>query len=276
MKNSLRRYGASGRRGAWEAALHHREPDRLLLAQHDERGAAVVVEPALDDLGDALPGDGERGKHARGVGGEVGEVLAVGSSIQSRSDFDGARFADGDRHSGSWKENGRGKSRGLRAIRPAVQAIQQSLTATAEWLPSRRRQRRQRRRRRQQQRPHRQRQRPHQQRSTGSGGSAAAAASASRSGLGSSSGIGSGIGRVVSSFLLLGATGTQHEGNRNGAPNLCIHRQLPQYVSENYKCTFAAGTAQFLALPCLVAFEDSSGNAFASKGRHFATLSSCD
>ena len=36
----------------------------------------------------------------------------------------------------SRKENGRGKSRGLRAIRPAVQAKQQSLTATEESIPS--------------------------------------------------------------------------------------------------------------------------------------------
>jgi hypothetical protein len=69
---------------------------------------------------------------------------------------------------------------------------------------------------------------------TGSGVSAGSSGIGRRvgSGLGSSSGIGSGIGRVVSSFLF-GATGTQHEGNRNGAPDLCIHRQLPQYVSEN-------------------------------------------
>src|SRR5688572_16460328 len=51
--------------------------------------------------------------------------------------------------------------------------------------------------------------------------------SGSGSGIRSSSSVGSGL-------ILLGATGTQHEGNRNGAPDLCIHRQLPQYVSENY------------------------------------------
>jgi hypothetical protein len=34
-----------------------------------------------------------------------------------------------------------------------------------------------------------------------------------------------------SSFFLLATAGTQHEGNRNGAPNLCIHRQLPQVRS---------------------------------------------
>src|SRR5262245_27870930 len=51
-------------------------------------------------------------------------------------------------------------------------------------------------------------------------------------------------GSVSSSGLfLLGTTGAQHEGNRNGAPDLCIHRQLPRYVSER-KCTFAARTAQ--------------------------------
>ncbi len=32
------------------------------------------------------------------------------------------------------------------------------------------------------------------------------------------------------SSFFLGATGAQHQGNRNGAPNLCIHRQLPQFV----------------------------------------------
>ena len=58
---------------------------------------------------------------------------------------------------------------------------------------------------------------------------------------GSSSGIGGGIssrrdfhGRSSSFFsrsrFFLGAAGTQHEGNRNGAPDLCIHRQLPQFV----------------------------------------------
>jgi hypothetical protein len=35
---------------------------------------------------------------------------------------------------------------------------------------------------------------------------------------------------VSRSRFFLGATGTQHEGNRNGAPDLCIHRQLPQFV----------------------------------------------
>src|SRR5262245_18133105 len=66
------------------------------------------------------------------------------------------------------------------------------------------------------------------------GGSARAGGSSSvrRSGSVSSSGL-----------FLLGTTGAQHEGNRNGAPDLCIHRQLPQYVSER-KCTFAARTAQ--------------------------------
>ncbi|MGH6893068.1 MAG: hypothetical protein ACREEP_12485, partial [Dongiaceae bacterium] len=32
------------------------------------------------------------------------------------------------------------------------------------------------------------------------------------------------------SRFFLGTTGAQHKGNRNGAPNLCIHRQLPQFV----------------------------------------------
>ncbi|MGE3394702.1 MAG: hypothetical protein AB7J97_10395 [Steroidobacteraceae bacterium] len=56
---------------------------------------------------------------------------------------------------------------------------------------------------------------------------------------GSSSGIGGGIssrhhffcrsGSLFSRSFFLG-TGTQDEGNRNGAPDLCIHRQLPQFV----------------------------------------------
>jgi len=56
------------------------------------------------------------------VGGEVGEVFAVGFFDPVAIGRRRARFADGDRHSLSWKENGRGKSRVLRAIRPAVQA----------------------------------------------------------------------------------------------------------------------------------------------------------
>src|SRR5687767_13364851 len=56
----------------------------------------------------------------------------------------------------------------------------------------------------------------------------------SGSGIRSSSSVGSGL-------ILLGATGTQHEGNRNGAPDLCIHRQLPQYVSENYSAFSRSG-----------------------------------
>ena len=55
-----------------EAALHHGKADRLPLAQHDEGGRAIVVEPALDDLGDALAGGCQRRKHARRVGGEIG------------------------------------------------------------------------------------------------------------------------------------------------------------------------------------------------------------
>jgi len=39
------------------------------------------------------------------------------------------------------------------------------------------------------------------------------------------------FGRGRRSFFLLATAGTQHEGNRNGAPNLCIHRQLPQVRS---------------------------------------------
>jgi hypothetical protein len=69
------------------------------------------------------------------------------------------------------------------------------------------------------------------------------------SSLGGSGSVGSGVGGL----FLFGATGAQHEGNRNGAPDLCIHRQLPQYVSESYESTFATGTAQFVALqPCRV------------------------
>ncbi|NJN06226.1 MAG: hypothetical protein HC814_07480 [Rhodobacteraceae bacterium] len=36
-------------------------------------------------------------------------------------------------------------------------------------------------------------------------------------------------------FFLLATASTQHEGNRNGAPDLCIHRQLPQYVAFSEK-----------------------------------------
>src|SRR5262245_38471020 len=50
--------------------------------------------------------------------------------------------------------------------------------------------------------------------------------------VGRSGGVGRGRGRLSSGLFLLGTTGAQHEGNRNGAPDLCIHRQLPQYVSE--------------------------------------------
>jgi hypothetical protein len=75
-----------------------------------------------------------------------------------------------------------------------------------------------------------------------SGGIAGSVSGIARSG----SGVGSGIhrrrdfhGSVSSgissrSFFLLG-TGAQHEGNRNGAPDLCIHRQLPQFVSYSEK-----------------------------------------
>src|SRR5688572_12672095 len=56
---------------AREAALHDGEAHRLLFAQHQEGGAAVVVEPALDDLPDALARGRERGKDAGRVGGEV-------------------------------------------------------------------------------------------------------------------------------------------------------------------------------------------------------------
>ncbi len=40
----------------------------------------------------------------------------------------------------------------------------------------------------------------------------------------------SGIGRIGRSLFLLRTAGAQHEGNRNGAPDLCIHRQLPQFI----------------------------------------------
>ena len=34
-----------------------------------------------------------------------------------------------------------------------------------------------------------------------------------------------------SSFFLLTTAGAQQKGNRNGAPHICIHRQLPQVRS---------------------------------------------
>ena len=79
------------------------------------------------------------------------------------------------------------------------------------------------------------------------------------------SGSGSGIrssSSGVGGLILLGATGADQQGNRNGAPDLCIHRQLPQFVSENYKCNCATS---------VVACADFSGIARVSKGRHFAT-----
>src|SRR6185436_14950855 len=148
-----------GRRG--EAPLHDREADRLLLAQHDEGLAAVVVEPALYELADALAGDGERGIDAGRVGGQVRQVFAVSLFDPVAIGLRRAGFANGDRHSVSRKGNGRGKSRYLRAIRPAVQAKQQSLTATEESLPSAHR-REPERQRPQRQCPPRQRRRPKQ------------------------------------------------------------------------------------------------------------------
>jgi Xaa-Pro dipeptidase len=57
------------------------------------------------------------------------------------------------------------------------------------------------------------------------------------------------LGRLSSGFgrrlFLLATAGTQHEGNRNGAPDLCIHRQLPQYVAFNEK-----GKVNFAAKHC--------------------------
>ncbi len=35
--------------------------------------------------------------------------------------------------------------------------------------------------------------------------------------------------------ILLGAASTQYEGNRNGAQEICIHRQLPQFISISEK-----------------------------------------
>jgi hypothetical protein len=35
--------------------------------------------------------------------------------------------------------------------------------------------------------------------------------------------------------ILLGTAGTQYEGNRNGAQEICIHRQLPQFISLSEK-----------------------------------------
>jgi hypothetical protein len=35
--------------------------------------------------------------------------------------------------------------------------------------------------------------------------------------------------------ILLGTAGTQYEGNRNGAQEICIHRQLPQFISFSEK-----------------------------------------
>jgi len=39
------------------------------------------------------------------------------------------------------------------------------------------------------------------------------------------------LGSLGSSIFLFATACTQHEGNRNGAPDLCIHRQLPQIRS---------------------------------------------
>ena len=162
-----------------------------------------------------------------------------------------------------------GGSRGVSApsARP-FRPIQQSLTATAERLPSKRRQRRQQRRRRQQQRPRRQQRRPRRQqrrrRVGGSGARIGSRVSGSQQQNPQRSG---GVGGLI----LLGATGTQHEGNRNGAPDLCIHRQLPQYVSENYSA-LARREQLNLWLCRPVASTDFSGIAIASKGRRFATV----
>jgi hypothetical protein len=68
--------------------------------------------------------------------------------------------------------------------------------------------------------------------STGIGGGISHPVGSGSSGIarrfsGGSSGVG-GSSSSVGSLFLLGTTGAQHEGNRNGAPDLCIHRQLPQ------------------------------------------------
>src|SRR5688572_2827892 len=108
------------RRG--ERALHDRESGRLVLAQDHERGLAVVVEPALDDFGDALPGDGERRKHAGRVRGQVGEVLAVDLLDPVAIGPGVLRFTDRDRHRGSPERERPGEDRGVcRAFHPAVQ-----------------------------------------------------------------------------------------------------------------------------------------------------------
>ena len=216
------------------AALEDREHLEHPL---DRLGAAapIAVEPARESQ---VLRDGERGEHAGGVGGEVGEVLVVGFFDPVAIGLRRARFADGDRHSLSRKGNGRGKSRVLRAIRPAVRANY------SNRLLRRRRAFRS------------------GSSSVGSGigraGSGVGSAGSRVSG--SSARIGGGFGRRVSrggsrvssgrssfgssgsrvssgvgGLFLLGAAGTQHEGNRNGAPDLCIHRQLPQYVSEKLK-----------------------------------------
>ncbi|HEU0225880.1 MAG TPA: hypothetical protein VFR29_10625 [Steroidobacteraceae bacterium] len=42
-------------------------------------------------------------------------------------------------------------------------------------------------------------------------------------------------GFLDSGLFLLGTTGAQHKGNRNGAQNLCIHRQIPQVRTVRWK-----------------------------------------
>jgi hypothetical protein len=56
---------------------------------------------------------------------------------------------------------------------------------------------------------------------------------------------------VFSRCFFLG-TGAQHEGNRNGAPDLCIHRQSPQYVQSEKEGEFRGENivmTRFHALP---------------------------
>jgi hypothetical protein len=48
--------------------------------------------------------------------------------------------------------------------------------------------------------------------------------------------------------ILLGTAGTQYKGNRNGAQEICIHRQLPQFIWLSEKNESATKTPEFFRI----------------------------
>jgi len=192
------------------SALDQRKPGRLAFAQDQEHNRSIIAKPALHEFGRALAGDHERREHAGVIGTQVGEVLAIGLLDPVAVLLRGSCLTEADRHRVTRKRNRPDGRPRLSPRRPPGR-----LAITLQDLRLRCR----------------------LCRSLGR-----------RGGISRSFGRRSGISRSFgsrrhfrrnrcgflgrsSSFFLLTTAGAQQKGNRNGAPDLCIHRQLPQVRS---------------------------------------------